>query len=163
MIRIAQKEDLSDIDYIYNQAVYAKFCTAHLHPLNEDQRQDWFNKHDPNRYPIYVYEEDDTILGWASISPYRGGREALYEVGEITYYVDFKHHGQDIGTKLVEHCLEQCPKLNKRVLLAVIIDGNDASIGLLEKFGFQEWGFMPEVIKDEGEIRGQYYLGKIIE
>ena len=163
MIRIAHKEDLKAIDYIYNQAVYAKFCTAHLHPMAPKERSAWFNQHDPNKYPIYVYEEEDTILGWAAISPYRKGREALYQTGEISYYVDFKHHGQDIGTRLVEYCLDQSSKLNKRVLLAIIIDGNDASMGLLEKFGFKEWGFLPEVVKDEGEIRGQYYLGKIID
>lgn len=162
MIRTAQKEDLSSIDYIYNQAIYAGLCTAHLHPVSEEQRYAWFSKHGQHDYSIFVYEEDETILGYACISPYREGQEALRETGKLSYYVDFKHHGQDIGTQLVEHCLEQCPKLNKRVLIATIIDGNDASIGLLEKFGFHEWGYLPEVFKYEGEIRGQYLMGKII-
>ena len=163
MIRPATKDDLSSIDYIYNQAIYAGFCTGHLHPLKEDLRNRWFNKHDPKNYPIYVYEEDGQVLGWASISPYRRGREALRETAELRYYVDFKHHGRDIGTKLVQHCLDECPKLHKRVLIALIIDGNDASIGLLEKFGFKEWGYLPEVVKHDGEIRGQYVMGKVVE
>lgn len=162
MIRPAKKDDLPAIDYIYNQAIYAGFCTAHLHPVKEDLRNRWFNDHDPNDYPIYVYEKDGEILGWASISPYRKGREALRETAELSYYVDFKHHGQDIGTKLVQHCLAQCPSINKRVLIAIIIDGNEASVGLLEKFGFAEWGYLPEVIKHEGEVRGQHLMGKIV-
>ncbi|MDR8391629.1 GNAT family N-acetyltransferase [Aliifodinibius sp. S!AR15-10] len=163
MIRPATKDDLSAIDYIYNQAIYAGFCTAHLHPVDEQERRAWFKDHSEHKYPIYVYENDGEVLGWAALSPYRKGREALRETAELSYYVDFKHHGQDIGTQLVQHCLDECSKLNKRVLIAIIIDGNDASIGLLEKFGFSEWGYLPETIKYEGEVRGQRYMGKVVE
>ncbi|MFH5833069.1 GNAT family N-acetyltransferase [Halalkalibaculum sp. DA3122] len=162
MIRTAQKEDLSAIDYIYNQAIYAGFCTGHIQPLKEDLRNRWFNRHNPHEYPVYVFEEEDQVLGWASLSPYREGREALRETAELSYYVDFKYHGREIGTQLVEHCLDQCSVLNKRVLIAFIIDGNDASVGLLEKNGFNEWGYLPEVVKHEGEIRGQSIMGKVV-
>ncbi|MDZ7693720.1 MAG: N-acetyltransferase family protein [Balneolaceae bacterium] len=162
MIRTADEKDLEAIDYIYNQAIYAGFCTPHLHPLEEHERKKWFNRHSPMKYPIYVFEEDNEVLGWVAISPYREGRQALETTAEISYYVDFKHHGQDIGSRLVQHSLDQCNRLNKLVLVAVIIDGNDASIGLLEKFGFSEWGFMQEVYTYEGETRGQYYMGKVL-
>lgn len=162
MIRPANESDLPAIDYIYNQAIYAGFCTADLHPVGEERRYRWFRMHDSGKYPIHVYEQEDKILGWAALSPYREGREALLDVAELSYYVDFKYHGQDIGSSLVEHSIKKSQELNKRVLIAIIIDGNQASIGLLEKYGFEEWGFLPEVVKYDGEIRGQFYMGKIV-
>ncbi|MDX1637769.1 MAG: hypothetical protein R3281_07355 [Balneolaceae bacterium] len=55
MIRKAREEDLSAIDYIYNQAIYAGFCTAHLHPLSEQERKEWYQRHAPNDRPFYIY------------------------------------------------------------------------------------------------------------
>lgn len=162
MIRTAREKDLAAIDHIYNQAISAGFHTAHLSPLSSEQRMQWFLNHSKEEYPVYLFEEDDKVLGWASLSHYRKGREGLAEVAELSFYVDFDHHGEGIGSRLVDYCLKQAPGLNKRVLLAIIIEGNRASIGLLEKFGFERWGYLPEVIHHQEEKRGQVYMGKII-
>lgn len=163
MIRLATPSDLPAIDRIYNQAIEDRFHTAHLTPLNEEERQTWFQAHNPERYPVYVYRDDGEVVGWASISAYRPGREALDEAAVVSYYIDFDHHGRGIGSGLVNHTLEQCPGLGIHVLFAIIIEGNDASVGLMEKFGFERWGYLPEVIHCHGERRGQIYMGTLID
>lgn len=162
MIRTAAENDLNAIDRIYNQAIEAGFRTAHLAPLSPEKRRQWFQNHNEEEYPVYLYEDEDAVWGWASLSPYRPDRAALDEVAELSFYVDFSRHGEGIGSRLVEHCLEQAPALGKRIMFAIVIDGNDGSIALLKKFGFEWWGYLPEVINCSGEKRGQIYLGKIL-
>lgn len=162
MIRHASKTDLPSINRIYNQAIEIGFHTAHTSPLSEEERSNWFDKYSPEEYPLYVFEKEDQIIGWLSVSPYRLGREALSETAEISFYIDFDFHGQGIGTKLVQHCLNEASKINKRVFIAIIIEGNEASVRLLKKLGFEQWGYLPEVINFRNEIRGQVYMGKVI-
>ena len=159
MIRLAIESDLSKINSIYNQAIRKGFITAHIRPLTIDERMVWFQNHNPEDTPIFVYEEDGCVRGWASFSSYRPGREALKEVAEISFYVDFDYHKQGIGSLLLDHCLQQATLLNKRILIAVIIEGNRGSMALLKKFGFGQWGFLPDVIHFRGEKRGQIYFG----
>jgi L-amino acid N-acyltransferase YncA len=52
--------------------------------------------------------------------------------------------------------------MKKRVLFAIIIEGNNTSVALLKKFGFEQWGCLPQVIACYGEVRGYLYLGKIL-
>lgn len=160
---MATEDDLPRIDEIYNQAVAKGFYTADINPLSSQARLKWFQKYSPENFPIYVYEKDQEVLGWTSISPYRAGREALNEVAEISFYIDFNFHSQGIGSKFVEFCLKRAPTLNKRIYFAIIIEGNQSSFGLLEKYGFEKWGYLPEVINYQGEKRGQIYMGKIVE
>jgi L-amino acid N-acyltransferase YncA len=160
-VRLAVEVDLPAIDAIYNQAIARHFLTADLKPIGETRRREWFDAHDEVRYPIYVYEEE-RVLGWLSLSAYRPGREALQDVAEVSYYVEEAHRGEGIGTRLMEHALTESRRMKKRVLFAVIIDGNNASAALLKKFGFEQWGYLPQVIACYGEVRGQVYLGKIL-
>jgi len=162
-IRLAGKTDLPVIDDIYNQAVSSGLHTAHLTPLPRAERQNWFNSHEAGHYPIFVYTKNRRILGWASLSPYRPGRAALNDVAELSLYIDFQHHGEGIGSKLVGHCLEKAPLLKKRILFSIIIEGNHASINLMQKFGFEQWGYLPQVIKYRDLKRGHIYMGKILD
>ena len=58
-IRLATEEDLPAINTIYNQAVMQKYCTAHLAPVDMEYRLAWFYDHSPDRYPVYVFQEDE--------------------------------------------------------------------------------------------------------
>ncbi len=162
MLRLAKESDLSAIDAIYNQAIARRFCTADLEPIGHEKRLEWFRAHDPQQYPVFVYEESSQVLGWVSLSAYRPGRQATRGTAEITYYVDSDHQGKGIGSRLLEYTLEAAPRLGKRVIFAIVIEGNHPSLALLRKFGFEQWGFLPGVIHCYGETRGHIYLGKLL-
>lgn len=161
MIRPATEEDLPDIDRIYNQAIEQGYCTAHLSSLTKNERIAWFKSHDKN-YPVYVMESDSGIVGWSSLSTYRPGREALSEVAEISIYVDFHNRREGIGSKLIQHNINNAANLGKRIYFAIVIEGNAGSVKLLEKFGFEQWAFLPEVAVIRGEKRGHIYMGLIL-
>jgi L-amino acid N-acyltransferase YncA len=158
-IRLANISDLNSINDIYNQAVLSKFETADLTTTTNQERLNWFNNHNENKYPIFVYEFDFKILGWISVSPYRQGRDALRYTVEISYYIhkDYKRRG--IGSKLIVHTINECKKMNYKSLFAIILDKNIASIKLLTKYGFVQWGHMPDVANFDGEECGHVYYG----
>jgi phosphinothricin acetyltransferase len=162
VVRIAQASDLPAINAIYNQAVAGRFLTGDLEPVGARRRRQWFKEHDPERHPVYVYEKDGQVLGWLSISAYRPGRGALQDTAELSYYVDNTHQGEGIGSRLMDHAIRESLRMKKRVLFAIVIAGNQASLGLLKKFGFEQWGVLHEVIAAHGEVRDQVVLGKIL-
>ena len=162
MIRFAQSDDLERIVAIYNQAVAHKNATADLQPVDVQQRIAWFNAHNPESYPLYVKEVEDNVVGWCSLSPYRPGRLALEKTVEITYFIDYTYHNRGIGSELIQHALNDCPRIKKRIVFAIVLEKNIRSLKLLERFGFERWGYLPEVAEFDGTLCGHVYMGKKI-
>ncbi len=158
-IRIAQPIDLESIVNIYNFAVRSGFETADTKELQWPKRISWFKSHDRENYPVFVYEEDGVVAGWINISPYRPGRQALKFTVEISYYVhpDFKRKG--IGSQLIAHIIAEAKARKYKSLFAVILDKNEASIQLLLKHGFSQWGHLPNIADFDGKECGQVYYG----
>lgn len=48
------------------------------------------------------------------------------------------------------------------MLVAILLEWNIPSIQLLEKFGFERWGFLPEVTEFPGGLCGYLYYGRKI-
>jgi L-amino acid N-acyltransferase YncA len=110
-IRIAQQADLAQIVEIYNQAVASRAATADLDPIEPGDRVQWFEEHAPEKYPVYVAEVDDKVVGWCSLSPYRRGRMALRYTAEISYYIHEDHRRTGIGSALVKHTIARCTEV----------------------------------------------------
>jgi len=99
-IRKANPEDLPDINKIYNQAVKQRFCTAHLEAIDMETREKWFHSHDPGHFPVFVAIDKSRITGWVSLGAYRGGRQALAHVAEVSYYVDENTQSQTVFLRI---------------------------------------------------------------
>ncbi|MBL4593377.1 MAG: N-acetyltransferase [Flavobacteriales bacterium] len=158
-IRLANINDLLVIVDIYNQAIASKTATADLKPFIVEQRIDWFNQFDIDHYPIYVAELNRKIVGYATLTPYRNGREALKKVAEISFYLNYNSLGKGIGSALIKHVIADCHRVNKETLLAILLDVNTASIKLLQKFGFKEWGNLPLNSNFDGNKYGHLIYG----
>ena len=159
-IRLARQDDLPAIVEIYNQAIQTKYSTGDTRPLQVEDRMAWFGEHTPKKHPIFVAEEAEQVLGWCSLSAYRPGRAALRFTAEISYYLDFAYHRRGIGTALIENTLAACPSLEIKHLFAIVLEGNQASIRLLEKMGFEKWGYLPRVAYFDGKEVGHLYYGR---
>ncbi len=161
-IRFANPTDLPRLVELYNQAILSHTATGDTVPFSIEQRQGWFDQHQRDRYPIYVSEDEGGVVsGYLSLSPYRD-RPAMQRTAEISYYVDYAHHRQGIGTALMEHALADCPRLGRKVLIAIVLEWNSASIQLLERFGFERWGYLPDVAELSGRLCGHLYYGRKI-
>ena len=162
-IRIAKLEDLEAIVEIYNQSIDAGQKTADINPVSTDDRKQWFDDHPPEKYPILVAEENESIVGYLTISPYRPGRLALRHTAEVSFFIHFDHHRQGIGSGLLQVAIDMCSSLQIKTLFAILIDNNQGSIMFLEKFGFERWGHLPRVAMF-GDIEvGHFYYGLRID
>jgi len=159
-IRIAEEHDLSQIVEIYNQAVAQKGATADLSPVSAESRIGWFADHKPDVYPIWVAEQSECVLGWCSMSAYRPGRMALRRTAEISYYVHEDHRRKGVASALIQHAIEQCPALKIRNLFSLLLDINEPSVRILEKFGFVKWGHMPDVAELDRKTCGHLIYGR---
>ena len=159
IIRNAKITDIEQINEIYNQSVPSKMSTAHLLPVSIDERKTWFNIHNDHKYPIFVAEDEEKIIGWISVSPYRTGRQALRHTAEVSYYIHEDHYNTGIATYLLTYVIENCKKYEIKSLIAILMAHNSYSIKLLNKFNFERWGCMPNVLDIEGKEYDHLYYG----
>jgi L-amino acid N-acyltransferase YncA len=160
ILRLARQADLPAIVDIYNQAILTKQSTGDLQPVTVEDRLTWFHVHPPEKYPIFAAEIEGQVAGWCSLSAYRQGRGAFRHTAEISYYISFVYHRRGIGTALVEHALSACPGLQIRHVFAIVLENNQASLRLLEKMGFERWGYLPQVADFDGKEVGHLYYGR---
>ena len=162
MIEKATTEDLYDILKIYNQAVKKGFQTADTKALEYQDFKREFVKRDLNKFPFFVFKDENNTIGWISISPYRYSRPALNKVAEVSFYVDQSHLSKGIGTMLLNYALKECRKLNYDTVVAILVGKNSKSISLLRKFEFEEWGRIPNAYQFKNITSDHLYFGKKI-
>ncbi|NND70451.1 MAG: N-acetyltransferase [Rhodothermales bacterium] len=159
-IRLAVGEDCTAIASIYNDAISHQ-RSADMDPVSTVNRQEWLARH-TWPHAVFVLEEDGSVLGWSSISPYRPGRRALAGAVEVSYYVDYEHHKKGIGAALLSHAIDHSISSGFDTIFAILLDDNGPSIALLEKFGFEQWGHLPGIANFDGKRVGQVYYGRTV-
>lgn len=158
-IRKAKPKDLPILTTIYNQAIQAR-QTADTLSVTVEDRQRWFESHQAEKYPLFVAMDGATILGYATLSQYRGGRAALRHIVEVSYYIHNHHQRKGLGTTLLKYALVAAKELGFKHAFALLLDTNLPSVYLLEKFDFVKWGHFPNIAEIDGKVCGQFYYGK---
>lgn len=102
IIREAKETDLPTIIEIYNAAVPTRKATADLKPISLESRREWFKKHDPEQYPIWVIAIEGRVVGWLSLQMFYG-RVAYQKTAEVSLYISPDYQGRGIGKLLVEY------------------------------------------------------------
>ncbi len=156
-LRIAKKEDLASMNEVYNEAIRTGRCTGHMVEFAPNERLDWFNAHPEEKYPIYVCECEGKIIGYVHISPYKERHAFALDI-EITYYLDFRYHGLGIGSAMMDFMLKKAKELGYEFVIATLLSLNEKSIGLLTKFGFSQWGRLPQIMNMGGGIRCDFLI-----
>lgn len=157
--RLARKSDLPSIVSVYNEAIRAGFQTADMNEISWADKLDWFQDHQTNNYALCVLELNHEVVGWLSLSPYRKGRGALSSNAEISYYLSNEFQSVGLGSYMMEKGILLAKEKGLKNLIAILLGANNASIRLLEKFNFKEWGRMPQ-IAEINEIRVDHlYFG----
>jgi len=158
MIRDAIESDLPVIVEIYNHAVATRIVTADIEPVTVESRLAWFHSHS-SQYPLWVLERKNAIAGWSGLRMFYG-REAYRSTAEISLYVAPKFQRQGVGQTLLSHAIEYAPKVGIRTLLGIAFAENEPSVALFKKFGFEQWGYFPQVARSWEVDRDVIILGR---
>ncbi len=143
MVRTLDTKDIPQILDIYNYYVLNSEVTFDDKPFSFDM---FFNKVQTiaKDFPFLVFEDNNTILGYAYGSKFRP-KPGYNKTVESTVYIKHGEHGKQIGTRLYNELLNRLQKENYHVVMAVLTLPNQISVRLHEKFGFTQVAHLKEV------------------
>ena len=149
MVRPAAVEDAEAIRAIYNAEVTGSTVTFDLVPRTADEQVAWLVQRS-GAYTVLVAEDDDgTVLGFASLSPFRE-RPAYATTVEDSVYVGRERRGGGVGRALLEALVDTATAHGFHTMIARIVGGHDASIALHRRVGFEIVGTEREVGRKMG-------------
>lgn len=162
LFRSMEMGDLSQVNHIYNLAILLGYSTAHTKALPLSYHQRWWKEHREEGNPILVACAGKQVLGWNSLSYYRSGRKALSKVRETSYYVHPDHWNRGIASQMMDRTIDTAKSLGIETLVTFIMDVNETSVHLMEKFHFELWGRLPAVLEGPGGPYDHLIFGKKI-
>jgi phosphinothricin acetyltransferase len=143
VIERAGREHLAGITQIYNDAILNTTATFDSCPRTMEEQEEWLGEHD-EKQPVLVAIIDGEVVGWGSLSSHND-RCCYQNTVEDSVYIKKGHRGGGIGTKILEALVVVARKSGHHVIIARIDAGNDASIRMHRRAGFEEVGRLHEV------------------
>lgn len=144
IIRDAEEKDIEKINEIYNKAVKNLTVTFDTEPLSLTEQTKRYQKQKEEGYPIIVAENNGEVLGWASLSKWSEKEGYKYTV-ENSVYVEKDNRNKGIGKKLLEKLIQKAKEKEFKNIIALITEGNEVSIILHERYGFEKVGTLHKV------------------
>ena len=148
-------EDAEAIRAIYNVEVEASTVTFDLIPRTEAEQRAWMDDHN-GAYPCLVAVATDetgfepgTVLGYASLSPFRD-RPAYATTVENSVYVDRGARGLGLGKLLLQAIVDAAKNQGFHSVIARITGHNGLSVTLHQQVGFETVGLEREVGRKHG-------------
>lgn len=143
MIRKATRTDARAIADIYNEYVRNSVISFETEAVSLSAMQQRIEEIS-GQYPYWVYEEDGKVIGYCYAHGWKE-RAAYKHTFETTIYLEAASQGKGIGSQLLQILIDECRKAGAHVLIACIVAGNENSIKLHEKFGFQRVAHFSQV------------------
>lgn len=160
-LRPARPEDIPAVTAIYNDEVRHGTGTFDTEPRTEAQMRDWLKAHG-GRHPVIVAEEDGKVTGWASLSEW-SSRCAYARSAEVSVYVDADARGRGLAGELLDELLRRGREAGVSQALARITEGNEASLRLHRRRGFEDAGLLRRVGEKFGKVLDVRILQKSLE
>jgi L-amino acid N-acyltransferase YncA len=147
-LRLGRDDDAEAIRHIYNTEVLGSTSTFDLVPRNRREQAAWMRSHQ-GAHPVIVAVEGDVIAGFGSLSPYRD-RPAYATTVEDSVYVERAWRGKGVGRALLDELLSVASARGFHAVIARISGGNEASVKLHQRLGFELVGIEREVGRKHG-------------
>jgi len=158
--RHATQDDLPRIVEIYNSTIDSRQSTADTEPVTVEDRQAWFDRHNPDARPLMVLQDQQQeVVAWFSFESFYG-RPAYQNTVELSIYIDPAMRGQGMGKTVMTEALAQAAHLNIKSIVGFVFAHNTPSMRLLTNFGFEQWGLLPDVAEMDGNSYSLAILGR---
>ena len=143
-IRHATGEDLPRILDIYNEVIIHTTAVYSYEPHTLAMRTEWFETKQQQGFPVLVASENNLIVGFCTLGPFRMWPAYQHTV-ENSIYVAAEARGKGVGKLLMAPLIDAAKSLGKHAIVAGIDSSNIASINLHQQFGFAEVAHFKEV------------------
>lgn len=128
-----------DILEIYNDAILNTTSVYDYEAHTIHDREHWYEKKKQEAYPIFVYVENNKVVGFATLGPFREWPAYKYSV-EHSIYVHKGYRNKGIGMLLTKKIIRVANEREYATLVVGIDDANEKSIKMHEKLEFKYSG-----------------------
>ncbi len=142
-VRLARMGDAEAIRAIYNLEVTGSTVTFDLVPRTLEVQEAWLVEH-AGVHPAVVAEAGGEVVGFGSLAPYRA-RPAYSTTVEDSVYVRRDRQGMGCGRAILSELVRLGTDHGFHAIMARIVGGHAASIGLHGACGFELVGIEREV------------------
>ncbi len=142
-VRLARPGDAEAMRSIYNVEVTESTVTFDLVPRTLADQLAWLAQHE-GVHPAVVAELDGEVVGFGSLAPYRS-RPAYATTVEDSVYVRRDRRGCGCGRAILAELVRLATLHGFHAVMARIVGGHEASIGLHRGCGFDLVGVEREV------------------
>ena len=110
-------------------------------------------------HPVLAIEIDGEACGGIALRPGQGERAHAAELG---YWLGRRHWGQGRMTRIVAAYLDWAvPALGLARVEATVLEGNPASMRVLEKNGFLREGIRRSALRKQGRLHDLHLFGRV--
>lgn len=153
IIRPATIDDADGVNAMYNPFILDTPATFETAPIDRETRRLWIESRLPNpRWPVFVAEEKETIVGFANASPF-DERQAYETSIKVSVFIAPGAQGKGVGAMVYESLFAAVAAADVHRAYALIVAPNPASVALHQRFGFRHVSTLDEV----GRKFGRYY------
>jgi L-amino acid N-acyltransferase YncA len=142
-VRPAHRGDAEAIRAIYNVEVMGSTATFDIVERTLAEQIEWLDRHS-GAHPAIVATERGQVCGFGSLSSYRD-RAAYSTSVEDSVYVGAAWRRMGVGALLLAELVELATSHGFHTVIGRIAGGNEASVLLHERCGFQVIGIEREV------------------
>ena len=142
-LRLARPDDAEATRAIYNAEVTGSTVTFDMVPRSVHDQRAWIEARS-GAMAVLVAEDEGEVVGFASLSPYRD-RPAYATTVEDSVYVRDDQRGTGVGRLLLAEIVRVASTRGFHTVVARIVGGHEASIGLHRTLGFELVGVEREV------------------
>jgi L-amino acid N-acyltransferase len=143
-VRYAKESDIPALLEIYNSIIINTTAVWHEEPHTLGMRQEWFALKKEQGFPVFVAVENDVVIGFSTIGPFRPWFGYRYTV-ENSVYVAAASRGKGVAKLLMPPIIDAAKELKLHAIVAGIEATNESSIALHQQFGFIEVAHFKEV------------------
>ncbi|MFT3751004.1 MAG: GNAT family N-acetyltransferase [Agriterribacter sp.] len=136
-VRLATHNDLQAILNIYNYAILHTTAVYDYVPHTLEMRRQWFDTKMQQNFPVFVTEDNNEVVGFSSIGPFRAWAAYKFTV-ENAIYVRADQQGKGIGKLLMQPLIDASRELGMHTIVSGIDADNEISLKLHRRFGFEE-------------------------
>jgi len=143
-VREATEDDVPAILDIYNYEVLHGTATFDIEPKTLEDRLLWFRATQQPPHCVIVADDAGAVAGWGCLHPFHT-RAAYRFTTEDSVYIHYDRRGEGIGKLILARLIELAREGGFHTIMAGMSEGNEASVRLHQRFGFELVGVQRQV------------------